>query len=321
MFEMILQAWPWWLGFHLLVIGILALDLGVLHKGETAIDVKGALKLSALWIAVALAFNVLIFFFWGQINPASELSSSEAFLDFLTAYLVEKSLAIDNLFVMSMIFGSLAIPQIYQHRVLFWGILGAIVMRAVLIFAGIALIQHFHWLLYVFGAFLIFMGIKMLKSSDEDEQDLNSSKVFLWLKSHLRLSPTLVGNHFWVKKAGLIYFTPLFLALVMIEVTDLVFAVDSIPAVLAVTTDPFIVYTSNIFAILGLRSLYFALADMIKKFKGLELSLALILVFVGCKMLLLDLYKIPAWIALLVVVGLLVWGVLRSRKSFAEKES
>lgn len=312
MIDLIVQAWPWWLGFHLLVVLILVLDLGVLHKGEKAIDVRGALKLSAMWIGLALLFNLMVYFFWEQINPGSSLSAGEASLSFLTAYLVEKSLAVDNLFVMAMIFGSLAIPAVYQHRVLFWGILGAIVMRAVLIFAGIALIQHFHWLLYVFGAFLIVMGLKMLKSKPDGEGQAKESKVLLWLKSHLRVTPGLEGERFWVKKAGLIYFTPLFLALVMIEVTDLVFAVDSIPAVLAVSTDPFIVYTSNIFAILGLRSLYFALADLIQKFKGLELSLALILVFVGIKMLLLDLYKLPAWAALGVVLGLLAWGIVRS---------
>lgn len=313
MIEMIVQAWPWWLGFHLLVILILALDLGVLHRGETHIDVKGALKLSALWIGVALAFNVLIYFFWHEINAGSALSSLEASLAFFTAYLVEKSLAVDNLFVMAMIFSTLAIPQVYQHRVLFWGILGAIVMRAILIFAGIALIEQFHWLLYVFGAFLIVMGIKMIRSKDE-ESDLNQSKILTWMRSHLNVTPQLEGNRFWVRKNGLLFVTPLFLALVMIEVTDLVFAVDSIPAVLAVSTDPFIVYTSNIFAILGLRSLYFALAEMIRKFKGLELSLALILIFVGIKMLFIDIYKLPVWAALGVIVGLLVWGVLRSLK-------
>ena len=319
MFQMILDSWPWWLGFHILVIAILFLDLGVLNKGSKEITMKGALKLSALWIGVALVFNVGVYFFWEQIQPTSSYTPSEASLAFLTAYLIEKSLAVDNLFVMAMIFGAMSIPAALQHRVLFWGILGAIVMRAILIFAGIALIQHFHWLLYFFGFFLLFTGIKMIMKKEEDEEEnFEKNKFLIFLRKRIRITPQLEGEKFWVKKNGLIWFTPLFLALIMIEITDLVFAVDSIPAVLAVSQDPFVVYTSNIFAILGLRALYFALADILKKFKGLELSLALILVFVGTKMMIVDFVKVPAAVSLGVVVLLLAWGILRSLKPKAE---
>jgi tellurite resistance protein TerC len=294
-----------WVGFNAFILGMLALDLGVFHRRSHEVSVKEATTWSAVWIALSLTFNAGIF--W--------LRGSEAGLQFLTGYLIEKSLSVDNIFVIALIFSYFAVPRLYQHRVLFWGILGALVMRAIFILAGAALLHRFHWILYIFGAFLLFTGIRMALHRDEEIHPENNPV----LKLVRRLVPVTNGyreGHFFVRHAGKLLATPLFLVLVLVETTDLIFAVDSIPAIFAVTEDPFLVYTSNIFAILGLRSLYFLLAGVMDKFVYLKLGLSAILVFVGAKMLLTEVYKVPATVSLLVVLSLLAVAVLASlRKS------
>ncbi|WP_255991148.1 TerC family protein [Chitinolyticbacter albus] len=300
------ELWIWGV-FAAVVITLLAFDLGVLHKDDREIGVKESLKLSAFYIAAGLAFGGFV---WWQ-------KGATAGMDYYTGFLVEKSLSMDNVFVISLIFTSLAVPREYQHRVLFWGILGAIVMRAVMIGLGAALVHEFSWILLVFGAFLLFTGVKMLLSDDE-ETDIEQNRIFRYLKSHLKMTPKLQGHHFFVdgSKVGLTagrYATPLFLALLMVEAADLIFAVDSIPAIFAITQDPFIVYTSNIFAILGLRALYFALAAMVHRFHYLKYALAIVLIFIGIKIGLVYVdYKIPSPISLVVTFGLLLAGVLYS---------
>ncbi len=290
-----------WLGFNALVLVLLALDLGVLNKKEREISVPEALKLSGFYIAIALLFNAGIWYFLGEAKA----------LDFLTGYLIEKSLSLDNIFVIALIFGSLHVPQRYQHRVLFWGILGALVMRAVMIFAGAALIMELHWLIYIFGGFLIITGAKMLFASDK-EPDPANHPILKFCRKHFRVTESYEGKAFFVRRNGLLFLTPLFLALILVEVTDLVFAVDSIPAIFAITTDPFIVYTSNVFAILGLRALYFALASIIHRFEYLKYGLALVLVLVGTKMVIVDFWKMPTPLALGLTVSLIGGSILLS---------
>ncbi|TJZ78875.1 TerC family protein [Chitiniphilus eburneus] len=300
------ELWVWGL-FAAVVIALLVFDLGVLNKNDHEIGVKESLKLSAFYITAGLAFGGFVWWHKG----------AAAGMDYYTGFLVEKSLSMDNVFIISLIFTSLAIPRQYQHRVLFWGILGAIVMRAVMIGLGAALIHEFAWILLIFGAFLIFTGVKMLVAKDEDP-DVEKNRVFRYLKSHLKMVPQLHGHDFFVEgsrvgKAAGRYATPLFLALLMVEVADLIFAVDSIPAIFAITQDPFIVYTSNIFAILGLRALYFALAAMVHRFHYLKYALAIVLVFIGVKIGLVYLgIKIPSPLSLAVTFGLLLAGVLYS---------
>jgi len=309
-------AWLW-LGFLAIVIALLAIDLGLLHRDDRPIQVRESLVQSAAYIGMGLLFGAWV---WWYLGAASGMQ-------YLTGFLVEKTLAMDNVFVIAMIFSFFAIPPQYQYRVLFWGILGVIVLRAIMIGLGAALIAEFSWVLYLFGAFLIATGIKMLVFIDH-EFDVGNNPVLRWLQKHVRVTPVLHGNRFWVKlpadaKEGdaagqpgsrLVWWaTPLFFALVLIEVVDLVFAVDSVPAIFAITQDPFLVYTSNIFAILGLRALYFALAAMIERFRYLKYALAAVLVFIGGKILLVNLVgKMPAWISLSVTVGLLAAGVLYS---------
>lgn len=283
-----------WLGFLAFVAVMLALDLGVFHRHAHVIGLKEAAKWSALWIALALAFNVLVVYLYGTAHG----------LEFLTGYLIEKALALDNIFVIAVIFSYFAIPPAYQHRVLFWGILGALVMRAVFILAGGAFIQRFHWAMYVLGALLLATGIKLLWQRST-HYDPSQNPMFRLAKRFLPLTEHYNGAHFVVKQNGKRYLTPLFLALLVVEVTDVVFAVDSIPAIFAVTQDPFIVFTSNIFAILGLRSLYFLLAGVIDKFRYLKTGLAMVLLFVALKMLLVDVYKIPIGASLLMVAALI----------------
>lgn len=302
-----------WLMFLGLVAGLLAFDLGVLHRDQHEISVRESLKLSAFYIAIGLGFGAWVWWYRG----------SDAGMEYLTGYLVEKSLSMDNVFVMALIFSSLAIPRIYQHRVLFWGILGVLVMRALMIGLGATLVAEFQWVLLIFGVFLIFTGVKMLLADDE-AQSLDDNRLYRWLRGHLRLTPALHGQHFMVRGEahGLApgwWATPLLLALILVESADLVFAVDSIPAIFAITRDPFIVYTSNIFAVLGLRALYFALAAMVHRFHYLKYALSLVLVFIGSKVGLVWLYdaghvsfKIPTPLALGVTFGLLVAGVLVS---------
>jgi tellurite resistance protein TerC len=300
-------AWVW-LTFIGIVIALLAFDLGVLHKDDHEIGVRESLLLSAGYISVALAFGAWVWWYLGAQNG----------MDYYTGFLIEKSLSMDNVFVIALIFSFFAIPRQYQHRVLFWGILGVIVLRAIMIGLGATLVSQFSWVLYLFGAFLIFTGIKMWIIAD-DMPDIASNPLLKFLKRHMRLTDGLRGNAFWVREpdpaSGKVvrFATPLLLALVLVEFVDLVFAVDSVPAIFAITTDPFIVYTSNIFAILGLRALYFALAAMIHRFKYLKYALALVLVFIGSKIFLVGIIgKIPPAISLSVTVGLIAGGVLVS---------
>jgi tellurite resistance protein TerC len=303
-----------WAGFNLFVVLMLALDLGVFHRKAHVIQVKEALLWSGFWIALALLFNLGIYFWRGP----------ETALEFLTGYLIEKSLSVDNLFVFLLIFTYFDVPPLYQHKVLFWGILGALIMRAIFIVAGITLIQTFHWIVYLFGIFLIFTGIKLAFHKEREIHPERNPVVRLFRRL-MPVSDQYEGDQFILKKGRRYLFTPLFLVLLMIETTDVIFAVDSIPAILAITLDPFIVYTSNVFAILGLRALYFALAGMMRLFHHLHYGLSAILVLVGVKMLLADICKIPTVIALgLIAVILLtsiVASVLRPRKVEITQES
>jgi len=287
-----------WVGFNLFVLAMLALDLGVFHRKSHAVSVREALSWSAVWVALALLFNAGLWYFRGP-DPA---------LQFFTGYLIEKSLSVDNIFVFALLFSFFAVPPAYQHRVLFWGILGALVLRAAFIFAGAALIAHFHWVLYVFGAFLILTGVKMaFFGGGEIHPERNP--VLKLLRRFLPTTAGYRGDRLVVKEGGKWYATPLLLVLAMVESTDLIFAVDSIPAIFAVTADPFLVYTSNVFAILGLRSLYFVLAGVMAKFVYLKLGLSAVLVFVGVKMTVADLWKIPSLASLAVIAGLLAVAV------------
>ena len=296
-----------WLVFGGVVVTLLALDLGVLHRDGGEISVTESLWLSAGYIAVALVFGGWL---WWQVGPQQGM-------DYFTAYAVEKSLSLDNVFVISLVFAAFAVPRQYQHRVLFWGILGVIVMRALLIGAGATLVQEFHWILYLFAAFLIYTGVKMLWAADHAPDPMRNPVLRL-IRRVVPVSEQLHGNAFWVKRLdgnGRMrrLATPLFMALVTVELADLVFAVDSVPAVFAVTADPFVVYTSNIFAILGLRALYFALAAILHRFVYLKYALALVLVFIGGKIIAAELVgKIPSAISLAVTFGLLAAGVLFS---------
>ncbi len=288
---------PWmWAGFIAFVLGMLALDLGVFHRQAHKVGVKEAAIWSLVWVGCALAFNALLWHSFG----------SQRGMEFLTGYLIEKALSVDNIFVFVLIFGAFSVPEAYQHRVLFWGILGALVMRAIFVGLGAALIASFHWVLYLFGAFLVITGLKMLLLRDQGF-DPRQNPLFRLFKRLVPAVDTYHGPAFTVVQDGRRYATPLLLVLVAVELTDLVFAVDSVPAIFAVTKDPFIVFTSNIFAILGLRSLYFLLAGVVGRFHLLKVGLSLVLVFVGMKMLLVELYKVPvAWS--LAVIGLLVGG-------------
>ena len=292
---------PLWIGFNLFVLAMLALDLGVFHRKAHAVSLREAATWSGVWIALALAFN---FGVWHFLGPQKGV-------EFLTGYLIEKSLSIDNIFVFAILFAYFAVPAAFQHRVLFWGILGALVMRAAFIAAGAALLSRFHWIIYVFGAFLIVTGLKMALAPDRGlEPDRNPL-----LRLVRRLVPVADRYHgpkFFVRDNGTLLATPLFLVLVLVETTDLIFAVDSIPAIFAVTRDPFIVFSSNIFAILGLRSLYFLLAGVMHRFRYLKLGLAAILVFVGAKMALVDFYKVSPVVSLGVVVGILAVAIAAS---------
>ena len=288
-----------WVGFNVFVLCLLALDLGVLHKGEKQITVHHALLLSLGYVVLAFIFAGGIFAFMGETSG----------YQFLTGYLIEKSLSVDNIFVFVLIFTHFAVPPQYQYRVLFWGILGALVLRATLILVGAAVIEAFHWVIYIFGAFLIFTGIKMLITVGE-EPDIENNRIVTFMRRRFRVTEAFVGSKFFVIENGVRYMTPLFVVLILVEITDVVFALDSIPAIFAITTDPFIVYTSNVFAILGLRALYFALAGVIHRFHYLKYGLSLVLVVVGAKMVLNAWFGtkvIPTEVALL-ITALLVGG-------------
>ena len=307
-----------WIGFNVFVLAMLALDLGVFHRTAHVVKMKEALTWSAVWIALALVFNVLIYYYWDWMSPESGYTNKEAALAFLTGYLIEKSLSVDNVFVFLMVFTYFQVPSLYQHKVLFWGILGALVMRAIFIFAGVAMITKFHWTIYLFGALLIVTGIKMLTQKDK-KMDPEKNPVIKAFRKWFPVSKEYHGDHFFAKIDGRRVATPMFVVLLFIETTDVIFAVDSIPAILAITSNPFIVYTSNVFAILGLRALYFALAGIMNLFHYLSYGLSVILVFVGSKMMLVDLYKIPVDVSLMVVMGILALSVLAS-KLFPPKE-
>ena len=300
-----------WIGFNLFVLAVLALDLGVFHKKSEPVSLKNALGWSAVWITLALAFCVLVYFWHGK-QPA---------LEFLTGYLIEQSLSVDNLFVFLVLFQFFKVPAEYQHKVLFWGIIGALVMRLAFILAGVALINRFHWIIYVFGAFLIYTGFK-LAFQDEAEVDPEHNPALKLVRRYLPMTATYEGDRFFLMREGKRWATPLFAVLIVVETTDLLFAVDSIPAILAITRDAFIVYTSNVFAILGLRSMYFALAGLLDYCEYLNYGLSAILVFVGTKMLLSNEsfelwgvrlhYKIPIGVSLGVVAGLLALSIIAS---------
>jgi tellurite resistance protein TerC len=318
-----------WVGFNLFVLAMLALDLGVFHRHSHTVSIKEAAIWSGVWISMAMIFNGIIFTFWNQMMPGSTYSNSEAGLAFLTGYLIEKSLSVDNIFVFVLIFTYFAVPAQYQHRVLFWGIIGALLMRGIMIALGATLIKEFHWIIYIFGAFLIFTGIRMAFHNNEEIHPENNPVIRLFRRL-MPVTDKYEDDKFFVRRAGVLMATPLFLVLLMVETTDLIFAVDSIPAIFAVTQDPFLVYTSNVFAILGLRSLYFVLAGVVHKFHYLKLGLSVVLTFVGVKMLLIDTpFKIPTALSLGVVALILtvaiVASLIRARrieaKEQAEKEA
>ncbi len=289
-----------WIIFFVIVIALLAFDLGVLNKTDHEIGIKESLWLSAFYIAVALLFGAGVWYYMGETRA----------IEFYTGFLVEKSLSMDNVFVFALIFAFLGIPRIYQYRVLVWGILMALVLRALFIGFGAAAVSEWQWILWFFGAFLIITGVKMLFSNDSDEKSFEDNPALKWMQKHINLTPEYRGHAFWFVENGKRWFTPLFVALVLINFADIIFAVDSVPAILAITQDTFIVYTSNIFAILGLRALYFALAAMIHRFHYLKYALALILVLIGVKIVLMMIgIKLPALLTLGLTFGLLAGGV------------
>lgn len=298
---MTLQHW-FWIGFNLFVLAMLALDLGVFHRRAHVVSLREAITWTVVWISLAMIFNLGLWY----------LAGPQKALEFFTGYLIEYSLSVDNIFVFALLFSYFAVPAKYQHRVLFWGILGALVMRAVMIIAGTLLIAKFAWIIYVFGGFLILTGVKMIVKKEEEIHPENNP-VVRWFK---RLMPVTAGyreDKFFVRENGVRMATPLFVVLLLVEVSDLIFAVDSIPAIFAVTTDPFIVYTSNVFAILGLRSLYFALSGVMDKFHYLKVGLGVVLTFVGVKMLLAHTaWKIDTLVSLGVIVLILTAAVVMS---------
>jgi len=314
------ETWVWLL-FIGIVITLLVIDLGVLHKDNHVISVKESLWMSAGYIAIALLFGSWI---WWKMGP-------ESGMNYMTGFFVEKTLALDNIFVISLIFSYFAIPQLYQHRVLFWGILGVIVLRGIMIGFGTALVSEFSWILYIFGAFLILTGIKMLFASDH-QNDMGDNKIIKFLRSHMRVTDEIHGQKFFVRqvdpKTGKLtrFATPLFLALLMVEFVDIIFAVDSVPAIFAITTDPYIVYTSNIFAILGLRALYFALAAMMHRFVYLKYALSAVLIFIGGKIFWNQLVgkmdpSISLTVTILILASGIIFSLLKTRKDEAALKS
>lgn len=290
-----------WSAFNLFVLAMLALDLGVFHRKSHEVGVKEALTWTGVWITLAMLFNLFIYYHFDE----------EKAIAFFTGYLLEKSLSVDNIFVMIMIFSYFEVPAKYQHKVLFWGIMGALVMRIIFILTGIELIHRFHWLIYIFGGFLFITGIRMIISGDVKVEPERNPIVKLARKI-FPVTSSFKGDKFFLRQNGKIWATPLFLVVVLMETTDLIFAVDSIPAILAISDDPYIVYTSNVFAILGLRSLYFALAGIEKYFRYLKFGLSAILIFVGVKMCITDLYKIPVSVSMIVIVFILTIAILVS---------
>ncbi len=302
-----------WILFLALVTVFLALDLGVFNKEDHVIKSKEAGIWTTVWVTIALSFSGVIYWLFssGMVENPTGLTPNNAVLKYITGYLIELSLSIDNVFVIAVIFSSFKIPAIYQHRVLFWGILGAIVFRGLTILFGVALITKFEWIIYVFGVFLLWTAFKMLKSEDDDFDPKNSF-VFRQVKKIYPITGTIHGNQFFIKKMGVTMATPLFIALIIIELTDILFALDSIPAILAITADPFIVFSSNILAILGLRSMYFLVSRMLEKFRFINYSLVVILAFVGLKMLFSHQIELPEWLSLAVISVSLILGIVAS---------
>lgn len=292
-----------WIIFNVFVLVMLALDLGVFHRKTHEVSLKEALTWTFIWVSLALIFNTIIYYWRGQ----------QQALEFFTGYLVEKALSVDNIFVFIMIFTYFQIPSKYHHKVLFWGIIGALIMRVIFIFAGVALIEKFHFTIYIFGALLIYTGYRMFYHNNA-KIDPDKNPVIRFFKKFMPVTPDLHEDRFFTKLNGRRYATPLFLVLILIETTDLIFAVDSIPAILAITQDQFIVYTSNVFAILGLRSLYFALAGVVHRFWLLSYGLAIVLIFVGIKMILVDFYKIPIEWSLLFIATIITGSIFLSLK-------
>lgn len=297
-----------WIAFVVIVVSIMVFDLGFLHKEQKEISAKESFILYGFYVAVAMAFGVWVWFVRG----------ADAGLEYFTGYIIEQSLAMDNIFVIATIFAFLGVPRIYQHRVLFWGIVGVLLFRAILIGAGVALVRSFEPILFVFGGFLIFTGIKMFSKVEQDD-DIENNKILKFLRKHFRITPQFHGNKFLVEqphpKTGkmVLFLTPLAVALIMVELVDVVFAVDSVPAIFAITQDPFIVYTSNVFAVLGLRALFFALSAAMARFRYLQTALAIVLVLVGIKIFLVPLHiHIDTLLSLIVTVAILASGVLYS---------
>ena len=305
-----LGVWWMWAGFAGIILLLLLVDLIFVGGGKQhKVSLKEAALWSVVWVSVALLFNFAIWWYL-DVNSGREIANEKA-LEFLTGYLIEKALAVDNVFVWLMLFSYFAIPSELQRRVLLFGVLGAIIMRTGMVFAGSWLITQFHWVLYIFGAFLLVTGAKMLWLADKDP-DLNKNPLLRWIRNHFPITDKLHGEQFFVYQNGIRYLTPLFVVLILVEISDLIFAVDSIPAIFAVTTDPFIVLTSNIFAIMGLRAMYFLLADFADRFAFLKYGLAVILIFIGTKMLLIDLVKIPIGYSLGTVALILISSVILS---------
>ncbi len=306
-----------WVGFLVLICLLLALDLGVFHKHQHVIKTREALLWTVFWVFLALLFNVFIYYayqnHWFGIGThvTPQLNGKEAALKYFTGYIIEKSLSLDNIFVIALIFTFFGIPQLYQHRILFWGILGALIMRGVMIFLGAALIQRFDWMIYVFGVLLVATAVKMLISK-HDNVEPDKNPLIKFFKRFYPVTNSMESGHFFTFENGKRLMTPLFLVLLVIESSDLMFAIDSIPAIFAVTTDPFIVFTSNVFAILGLRSLYFALAALMDKFRYLKVSLVFLLAYVGVKMIMTHHYPIPTEVSLVIIIAILGVGVSAS---------
>src|SRR6266498_1646012 len=310
---MIFEETIWlWIGFNLFILLMLALDLGVFNRKSHVVSSREAIIWSLVWRSLSLIFNAIIYFFWDKMVPSSMYSNGEAALAFFTGYLIEKSLSVDNIFIFILIFSFFRVPAAYQHRVLFWGILGALVMRGILIVVGAALLKEFDWIFYIFGAFLIFTGIRMARHQDEEQVHPEQNPVVKLFRKLMPVTENYEKGRFFVRQAGRLMATPLFLMLLIVESTDLVFAVDSIPAIFAVTRDPFIVYSSNVFAILGLRALYFLLANVMDKFQYLKLGLSAVLTFIGIKMVIVDIYHIPVGVSLAIVASILTISVLAS---------
>lgn len=290
-----------WIVFNAVILLLLFLDLAVASRKHSVIPFKRAMFMSAFWIALALGFAVCVHYWMGSTKA----------LEFVTGYLLEEALSVDNLFVFILLFAYFKVPPEEEKTVLFWGIIGALIMRGIFILAGVALVQRFHWILYVFGVFLIWTGFQLMRKGDA-QQDPSRNVVLKLCRRFLPLTEAYEGKHFFVRREGKTFVTPLFVVLLVVETTDILFATDSIPAILAITRDPFIVYTSNVFAILGLRSLYFALAGLMKLFHYLNYGLSVVLMFIGAKMLLPERYHVPTWVALLVIAGVLAVSVLAS---------